>query len=232
MAHKSNPYKKAQLQHVGEAHSTPAKEETQDEATIKVRDEGRAETQSLDGVFTGVSRGKVCRGHSFLVHVDEKVPALQSLEIWAESFDNIHVRSNISVKRSGASLLAAEIYGIVVTDVVKELDTLFCLQALTRWSVQLLQRLALTTSRCILLEETFNKAKVFNDCQVNRSSLALKHLERNCERNSTHQDVECDERVYSVRMAGHEVSRLQLKESQRYVIVRQDRCIQVACSET
>lgn len=45
-------------------------------------------------------------------------------------------------------------------------------------------------------------------------------------------EVECDERVYSVRMAGHEVSRLQLKESQRYVIVRQDRCIQVACSET
>ena len=46
-------------------------------------------------------------------------------------------------------------------------------------------------------------------------------------------EVECDERVYSVRMAGHEVSRLQLKESQCHnVIVRQDKCIQVACSET
>jgi hypothetical protein len=40
---------KTLISHSEEAHSTPAKEETQDEATIKVREEGRAETRSLDG---------------------------------------------------------------------------------------------------------------------------------------------------------------------------------------
>eukprot|EP00913_Durusdinium_trenchii_P027280 g25594.t1 len=51
--------------------------------------------------------------HSFLIHVDQKFPVLHaSAKDWAKGFDNIYVRSEVSVKRSGASLLAAEIYGI------------------------------------------------------------------------------------------------------------------------
>eukprot|EP00434_Breviolum_minutum_P041871 symbB.v1.2.037249.t2/scaffold5442.1/size27163/3 len=63
--------------------------------------------------FVKLSPREALQGHSFLIHVDKKAPMLQkSLESWAKDFDNIHVRSKISVKRSGASLLAAEIHGL------------------------------------------------------------------------------------------------------------------------
>ncbi|CAJ1393657.1 unnamed protein product [Effrenium voratum] len=52
--------------------------------------------------------------HHFLIHVDLKsATLLEGLKAWAAPFRNVHVRSQVSVKRSGASLLAAEIYGML-----------------------------------------------------------------------------------------------------------------------
>lgn len=59
-------------------------------------------------------------GHTFLLHVDRKAaPALvDDLRAWASvrsgmrTRSNVHVRSEVDVKRSGASLLAAELVGL------------------------------------------------------------------------------------------------------------------------
>ncbi|CAJ1418577.1 unnamed protein product [Effrenium voratum] len=140
--------------------------------------------------------------HHFLIHVDLKsATLLEGLKAWAAPFRNVHVRSQVSVKRSGASLLAAEIYGML------ELLNLsawhyFLVLSDSDQMVRPAGFLERILSRDMGM--SFINTEVFN---ATARSIA----------------VECEARVHSVRMAGHEAvplrPRLSLASGSQFVVL-------------
>ncbi|CAE7248366.1 Xylt1 [Symbiodinium sp. CCMP2592] len=150
------------------------------------------------------------RSHTFLVHVDLKSEQLErKLRDWSTSdpkLANVHVERAVGVRRSGASLLAAELYGLKrllsLSKTWHYFMTLSDSDQMVRPAEYLQRVLGLHFGRSFINTEVLD---------VKPKSIA----------------VECSDRVHAIRMGGHQDGipirpNLTLASGSQFVVLHRD----------